>query len=142
LAARNASAWRNWQLRLEKRIRVIHLPPLVIYLNIGEHRRQKEIEAAMAESTSPAKTLFTKRGFWKTQLYLLWKEGLRRTLVVPVKAAPLRHSLERVKQTRKRARLDTPRGLTTDLPRLRLETRMHQNQSSSTLATSVTADVA
>ena len=57
---------------------------LVIYLNIGEYGvRQKEIEAAMAESTSPAKDAFHEVWvLWKTQLYLLWNEGVQRTLIV------------------------------------------------------------
>jgi len=59
---------------------------LVIYLNIGEHGiRQKEIEAAMAEMTAPARKAFQQVWvLWKARLYRLWKDAERDTLIVQI----------------------------------------------------------
>jgi hypothetical protein len=59
---------------------------LVIYLNIADYDiRQKEIEAAMADSTEPAKEAFDQVWvLWKRQLYLLWEAGQQQGLIVPL----------------------------------------------------------
>jgi hypothetical protein len=59
---------------------------LVIYLNISEYGlMQKEIEAAMASSTAPAKDAFCQVWvLWKNRLYLIWENAQQNTLVMLV----------------------------------------------------------
>jgi hypothetical protein len=59
---------------------------LLIYLNIAEYgTMQKKIEGAMADATTVAKDAFSQVWvLWKSQLYLVWNNGERATLRLPI----------------------------------------------------------